>query len=285
MRIAYSCVVDAKPKFEGQALLWTHSLLRNGGCRPCDLHLHCLPGISERFRRSMAALGVRLWPAQPFAGGQVYCNKIQQCASRFYEGCDKVILADTDLFFLAAPQLPAGRPFAGMIVDLENPPLEMLHALYQEAGIRPSATVPVGCALSPGERTLASNLNGGFYAIDRTLLDELGRHWEKHAHWMLGRVQRLGVYHVHVDQIAMALALDELAIEAALLPAQYNFPLHLPNERLSARAAPRVEVLHYHAHVLPGGQIKATGIPQVDSAIARANRDIQAILGDHPGAS
>lgn len=281
VKLAYSCVVDAKPKFEWQAFLWAHSVLRNVGCRPDDLKIHCLPGVSEYFRRSMGNLNIHIVDTEPFGSGHVYCNKIQQCFSGVFGEYDKVILTDADLFFLAPPQLPSDKPFAGKIVELQNPPLEMLRAIYREAGIEPSEAVPVGCALSAGEMTITSNLNGGFYAIDRALLEELGRHWRKHALWVYDRIERLGAHQAHVDQIAMALALDELGIDFSLLTAQSNFPVHLPKERLSVLVVPRIDVLHYHASVLPNGQIKDTGVPFVDGAIARANSDIQTIIGDN----
>jgi 2-polyprenyl-3-methyl-5-hydroxy-6-metoxy-1,4-benzoquinol methylase len=217
----------------------------------------------------------------PFEGGHVYCNKIQQCFTGAFKGYERVILTDADMFFLAPPQIPMTHPFAGKIVDMPLPPLEIQRSLYQEAGIQPSDTVPVDCALSEDERTFKSNLNGGFYCIDGALMDELGRQWKKHALWTLGRIERLGAYQAHVDQIAMALTLDELKIDVALLPAQVNFPIHLGKNRLGVLCADRIDVLHYHSNVLPNGLIKATGLPPVDGAIARANGDITAIIGDN----
>jgi len=43
MKIAYSCVVDAQPKFDWQALLWVNSLLRNG----CDAEVLKVPFSKE----------------------------------------------------------------------------------------------------------------------------------------------------------------------------------------------------------------------------------------------
>jgi 2-polyprenyl-3-methyl-5-hydroxy-6-metoxy-1,4-benzoquinol methylase len=161
------------------------------------------------------------------------------------------------------------------------PPLEIQRSLYQEAGIRPSDIVPVDCALLKEERTFKSNLNGGFYCIDVALMDELGLHWKKNALWTLERIERLGAYQAHVDQIAMALTLDELKIDVALVPAQLNFPIHLGKNRLGVLCADRIDVLHYHSNVLPNGLIKATGVPAVDCAIARANADIASIIDEN----
>ena len=281
MKITYSCVVDGKPKFEWQAFLWASSLLRNGGCNPHDLKVHCMPGVSGNFRRALGNLRVPVVDATPFEGGHAYCNKIEQCFSPAFEGYDKIILTDADLFFLTCPQLPLHALFAGKVVDMENPPLEMLRSCYEDARIEPSQTVAVDCALSTREKTFRSNLNGGFYVIDRSILDELGHCWKKHALWLIERIDRLAAYRAHVDQIAMALALDELKIDVAPLTAQTNFPVHLPKERLAVLAAPQIDVLHYHSHVLPNGHIQATAIRSIDSAIDRANNVITEIISDH----
>ena len=147
-----------------------------------------MPGVTGHFRSSLQRLNVTIVETEPFDGGHAYCNKIQQCFSNAFNNYDKIILTDADLFFLAPPQLPADNMFAGKIVDMQNPPLEMLCSLYHEARIKPSDTVPVDCALSDDEKTLRSNLNGGFYCIDTSILNDLGRYWKKHALWLIDRI-------------------------------------------------------------------------------------------------
>ncbi|MDR3555236.1 MAG: class I SAM-dependent methyltransferase [Syntrophobacteraceae bacterium] len=281
LKIAYSCVVDAKPKFEWQAFLWVHSLLRNVRCDPFDLKIHCMPGVSRYFRQTALDLGVQVIDTAPFEGDHPYCNKIQQCFSGVFDGYARIIFTDADMFFLAPPQLPMNKSFAGKIVDLDNPPLEILLSLYVEAGIKPSKIVTVDCAVSRREKTLGSNLNGGFYSVDIALQEDLGRCWKKNALWILDRIERLGKYKAHVDQIAMAMTLDELKVDVAHLTAQVNFPAHLPKKRLRALPAGRIDVLHYHSSVTPNGGIKLTGVRSVDNAIAKANKDIAAIIEDN----
>ncbi|MGC8495194.1 MAG: methyltransferase domain-containing protein [Syntrophobacteraceae bacterium] len=281
LRIAYSCVLDAKPHFEWQAFLWLHSLLRNVGCNPFDLKIHCMPGVSPHFRRSALDLGAHVIDVTPFEGGHSYCNKIQQCFSGVFHCYDKVILTDTDLFFLAPPPLPGDKSFAAKIVDLENPPLETLRALYKEACVKPSGIAPVDCAISRSEQTFKNNFNGGFYCVNVALLEPLGQCWRKNALWLLDRIESLGTYKNHVDQIAMAITLDELKVDVAHLSAQVNFPVHLPQERLKVLRAAQIDVLHYHSRVTESGSIKLTGEPAVDNFIARANKNIAAIIEEN----
>ena len=280
MKIAYSCVVDAHPKFEWQALLWVNSLLRNG-CNAEDLKVHCLPGVTDNLLTSLRKLNVYPVDTPPFEGGPAYCNKMQQCISGAFSGYDKVVLADADLFFLALPQLPADASFAGKLVDMPNPPVAILRDIYREARVPFSKEVPVECALTKDETTFRSNINGGFYYLDEALLHDLGKEWKKHALWLISKISSGTRLFTHVDQVAMALALDEMKIEVTLLSAQINFPIHLDKSRLALFAATPIDVLHYHSNVLPSGEIMPTGVPFVDEAITRANREITAIIGDN----
>ena len=280
MKTAYSCVVDAHPKFEWQALLWVNSLLRCG-CPPEDLKVHCMPGVTENLLASLRRLHVNPVATWPFENGPAYCNKMQQCDSTAFDGYDKAVLADVDLFFLAQPQLPEAAVFAGKLVDLPNPPLAVLKDIYREAGVPFSKPVPVDCALGKGERTFKSNMNGGFYYLDAALLKDLGRAWEKHARWLIKKVAAGARLFTHIDQVAMALALDEMKIDVTILSALVNFPVHLDRNRLGMLPSDRIAVLHYHSKVLPSGEIMSTGVPNVDEAIARANREIVSIIGEN----
>ena len=277
MKIAYSCVVDAHPKFEWQAMLWAHSLLRNGGCGAEALKIHCLPGVTNNFRESFRRLDIETIEIQPFEQGHVYCNKIQQCFSGAFKGFDKIVLADTDLFFLAPPIVPDEALFAGKTVDLPVPPLKILQSLYRKARIPFPKEVRVSCPLSEDEKTFRSNINGGFYAIGGALIEELGRLWKKQALWLINQ----GASNAHVDQVALAMALDTLKIDFALLSAETNCPVHLPAERLNTLKLSHIRVLHYHSRVLPSGEIMPSQIPVIDVAIDRANREISAIINDN----
>jgi 2-polyprenyl-3-methyl-5-hydroxy-6-metoxy-1,4-benzoquinol methylase len=277
MKIAYSCVVDSHPKFEWQALLWAHSLLRNGDCNAENLKIHCLPGVTKNFRESFNKLNIEIIEIPPFAGGHVYCNKIQQCFSGAFRGFDKVVLTDTDLFFLSPPKVPNKATFAGKTVDLPVPPLKILQAIYRKARIPFPKEVLVECALSDQEKTFRTNINGGFYYMDAALVEELGRAWKKQALWLIEH----GSSNVHVDQVALAMALDVLKVDLKLISAEINCPIHLPEDRLNTLKLPQIQVLHYHSRVLPSGEIMPSNVPEIDEAINRANREISAIINEN----
>ena len=271
MKIAFSCIVDAKPIFEWQAFILAKSLITNVRCEPGDIKVHCLPGVTKNFINLLSNLSVNIVPIEPFDGNHPYCNKIEQCFSSALLGYDKVILMDCDLFFLSKPALSDQSKFAAKTVDMPLPPLYILKEIYREANLPFPREVPVGCALSDTDLTFEHNLNGGFYYIDLSILDSLGKTWKKFAHLLLSSGVELERYKNHVDQIAMGLALDELGINVQSLSAQINFPVHLPKERIINLDVGEISVLHYHSSILPDGKIKFTGMPKVDAVINKAN--------------
>jgi 2-polyprenyl-3-methyl-5-hydroxy-6-metoxy-1,4-benzoquinol methylase len=277
MKIAYSCVVDAKPHFEWQAFVLVHSLLKNLHCEPRAIKVHCLPGVSQAFRRVMRRLGADVIDIEPF-DGHPYCNKIQQCFSSAYDDYNKIMLLDCDLYFTAMPIFEVGAVFSAKIVDLPNPPLVVLEAVYRKAGITQPELSLVGCPTSDEEYTFVNNFNGGLYIIDQKLIDRLGAVWKEHAHWLLEHIDMLGEYGHHVDQIAMSLALSQLEVRTQPLSVLDNFPVHLEAERIRPLAQEGINVIHYHKSLLPDGRIKPTGISEVDCQIARVNLEIQAAL-------
>jgi hypothetical protein len=105
MKIAFSCVVDAHAKFEWQGIFWANSILRNVGCLPEDVFIHCLPNVTTKFRESIKYLNINIVDVLPFEGGHAYCNKIQQFYSGVFAAHDKVVFSDADIFFLCPPQL------------------------------------------------------------------------------------------------------------------------------------------------------------------------------------
>ena len=173
-RIAYSCVVDASPKFEWQAFILVQSLLRNTDCNPVDIKVHCLPGISESFQKVMIDLKVTLIHIQPFITGFPYCNKLSQCFSGAFSGYDKIIMVDCDVFFLSFPDIPIDAIFAAKIVDTPTPPLNVLQVIYQAAGLQATELIPATTALSVDEVTFKGYFNGGLYYVDTNILITLG---------------------------------------------------------------------------------------------------------------
>lgn len=280
MKIAFSLVVDSHPRFEWQAFLLVHSLLRNLRCVSSDIKIHCLPDVSNSFCNEMHQIGVEIIQIQPFPGHR-YCNKIQQCFSNVFTGYDLVVLMDCDLFVFDLPNVPKDIIFAAKVVDLPNPPIQVLERIYQARGLLTPEVVPVDFGLSHAEVTYSHNFNGGVYFIRKEYLSKIGGAWRRHAEWLIQNKHFMESWDAHIDQVAMSLAITELGIQPYYLSSLDNFPIHLEAARIELHASPNIRTLHYHSNFLSDGKIKFTGVETVDNRIGFANQQISAILENH----
>lgn len=278
MRTAYSCLVDAGPKFEWQAVNLCTSILTNIGATPSDIKVHVTSRVSTEFANFVLDRGHCLLEVQPFPGDHGYCNKIQQLGSGAFAGYDRVVLCDCDLFFLTKPPLGSQiAAVAGRVVDQPNPPLDLLMKLYESRGITPRETCLVGFPTSADDLTIASNWNGGLYVLGTDCLEDCERVWARHALSLLADLDGLGNYRNHVDQIAWSLTLEELGLSYELLSSDANFPIHL-GPLLADQEPAFLSSIHYHDRMDSMGKLACTGNARIDMFIGLANDQIAALI-------
>lgn len=277
MSVAYSFVVDGTAKLEWQAACLVYNLF-SIGIPPQDIHCHVTPTVSEAFRSFAADRFVKLIPIDPFPD-HVYCNKLQQTHTVFDDEYENVVLCDCDVSF--AEQLPSSvfeADAVGRVVDRPNPPLDLLDAIYARHGIDPSPIVPVGVPHTESERTRATNWNGGLYVFRRDFLTALGARWRGIAEDLIENIHLFARYANHVDQVSLALALDESNANWASLPESHNIPVHLAPA--AAGVSHDVGSIHYHDKMTSAGRISPVGDEPLDQAIEKINRTFRQDL--HP---
>jgi SAM-dependent methyltransferase len=205
-----------------------------------------------------------------------HCNKISGARRLAADGVEGLaVLCDTDVAILEDPRtldIPS-RSVASKAVDDPNPPLDVLAAVFAAAGIDLPAAQPL--SWDPERSTVAGNGNGGLYLIPGPLLATVATAWETWARWLLDRPQLLDQWAVHVDQVAMALALAAEAVDPTPLDVRWNTPVHLPARIPTDVGEPAV--IHYHQEVDATGQIRLTGSAPVDGRIDAANRAIDQV--------
>lgn len=250
MRTAFSCFVDAQPRFELQAILWVWSLIRFGEVDARAIHVHAAPAVSTEFRDVIRAFGAEVHQGRVFHPDHPHCNKITQTDSVAFAGYDQVVLCDCDTLAIAPIRLELdGAQVAGRRVDRPLPPLETLVRLYRDANLSIPDTVSVGCAANPDQKTLATNWNGGLYVIRRAVLAPLGRAWAAHAERLIEvESERLGPrMRTHIDQISFGMALVELGASWVYVDERYNAPLHLPAPHDAPPGTrPHPVLVHHH---------------------------------------
>jgi 2-polyprenyl-3-methyl-5-hydroxy-6-metoxy-1,4-benzoquinol methylase len=165
------------------------------------------------------------------------------------------------------------RSVGGKVVDAPVPPLEVVLDVFTAAGLPapPLVQLPWG----PDQWTVSGNCNGGLYLVPDPLLPEVARAWDHWARWLLDRVELLGEWTVHVDQVAMALALAAEGVTPFPLDVRWNTPIHDPT-RIPADP-PEPAVIHYHQEVDARGLIRTTGRTSIDRRIDIVNRAIQEV--------
>lgn len=270
----FSCVVDADDRFHRDALRWWATLRHVVGVEPHDVVVQAVGGCSSDVLDYLGQCGASIVEVDPFDRRSPHCNKISGAlrlgALESVNGT--VVLTDTDVVVLEDPRglLADPNAVASRIVGGPFPPLHTLESLFEAAHVALPDLVPL--ERYPGEVTVAGNGNGGLYLVAGKAVRQLGESWARWARWLLDRRGLLGDGAVHVDQVAMALALAEGGLRPQLLHLRWNFPSQ--NRRRIGADAPAPAVIHYHRAVEDGGVLTLTGVSSVDTQIEVANAAI-----------
>jgi hypothetical protein len=222
-----ACVVDDHPRFHLELILWTLCSTRYlpAQTRRQVWFIDHAPGDLLDW---VGAQGVAVKHAATLLPGSPHCNKILP----FLQMADKapVVVTDADLYFVDDPMgFLSGKRFRAAPNNHANPPPRIWRNVLTRTGLgRPYRP---GLALFPGQgglrETHVNNISAGVvYAPPGRAQDFAGR-WLHWARWLVENRDMMEAWHVHVDQMAFALALEEKGEDVDFLPAQMNTVLHL----------------------------------------------------------
>lgn len=251
-----SCVVDADPIFAYQAWHLGHSLARRGNLSARQFHLQCTPSVSAEAMTELAEAGFVLSRLTPFGDG-AYCNKLAQWPGVSGTSARVVVLLDTDMLCLASfSDLLTAHEVIGKPVDLPNPPLAVLDAVFARTG---RSTRPAQVRVDAGpQMTFAGNFNGGFYGLPKAAARQLFPAWQRWAEWLLSDAGALSAfgYQRNADQISFCLAAHELELNLRSAPSNLNYFAHFEAPRHYLLPREPIAILHYHAPLLDlGGRL------------------------------
>lgn len=269
MRLIYSLVVDAAPRFGQQASILVRSLLATGVVAG-QIHVHLTPDARARpeLVASLTAYGVVLHDLIPFLD-RSYCNKLMQLDALPFRDADCVALCDADLAFLTSLETVARTDVVrAKPVDLPNPPLALLEDIRAICGLNGNPRlVRTSCDEA---MTWIFNCNGGLYLLPSSLVPAIAASWQRHAITLHAQRQILGRYAHHIDQVSFAMAMLELGLDIHPLPIEDNFPLHLA-DRFPLNAAIMPRVLHFHGLHEDDDRLLPTGHASLDRAVHMIN--------------
>jgi len=227
---ALCCVLDSDPRFLVEGVLWvlcaTRSLPGNFAA-----FVYAMDGVSDDLTAWIRTQGVEVRAARPMVDGSPHSNKI----APFFEehGADTTIVCDTDLYWLADPSgLFNNDRFRAAPNNHCCPPARVIKTILAnselERPFRPGFALFKG--IEGSRETHINNISSGIVATPRGCARLLAEKWRKWAIWLVENRSLLEQWDGHVDQVAFALAMEELEEDVELLPPHVNTILHLHGE-------------------------------------------------------
>jgi MPBQ/MSBQ methyltransferase len=279
MNVRFSCVVDRKPKFAQQALVWASSLLTYAEQAPDALLIHFLEGVDPKHEKIFDSWGIETQVVQRFDPRHPYSNKLMQLESEPLHSADCVVLCDCDIAFCESisPWITTDSIRACPAARSGLPPHRWEH-LFQMAKL----DLPLSRAKAWLTRleTLPTYCSGGIYIIPKSILQSIRNVWPKWDRWLLDRRELVRPFGIFIDQISFAMSCAELGLSINHLPLELNFPSYAePSSIMSAAvgsAKPHPLILHYR-WVNSSGFLLPSKIPSVDRQVRRINDLIRCI--------
>jgi hypothetical protein len=227
---ALCCIVDEHPRFYVEFVLWA-ICVRNSLPERFRPFVYSIGEVPRDLLDWAGEFGVQAVLAAPVVEGSPHSNKI----APFFDdhGAEFTIVCDTDLFFVADPgELLTSNRFRAAPNNHCNPPPRIFQSILAASGLdRPYRP---GVALFKGgeglRETHINNISAGIVVAPSERAAELAEKWRKWAAWLVKNRGLLEAWGVHVDQVAFALAMEELDEDVEFLPPQINVILHLLGE-------------------------------------------------------
>lgn len=222
-----ACVVDNLPRLHVELVLWTicaSRVLPREYFRPIVYFVGDQP---EDLCSWVRAQGIETRVAVPLIAGSPHCNKIIP----FFEAVSETIIAvcDVDLFFVADPSgIFDSNRFCAPPNNHCNPPPFIWKNVLSATGL--GFKYQPGVSLLPSinglRETHANNISAGLVTSPTKRAGNLAHLWRKWASWLVENRSLLQSWAVHVDQMGLSLALEEMEEKVSFLPPQANTILH-----------------------------------------------------------
>lgn len=223
-KVAYSCFVDSKPKFEKEVVRWAWSLVELADVAPVDIYITCEPEISNDLRKVFTRFpGINIFYRSCFTEISRPANKwlqLEALQSALAEDYTHIVLSDCDKVFAefseewcddsvrACKFIP--RPTFSIFEDI--------FSLY--FGSKPRFTMERPDQQDPKKdgRSYVNNHNGGLVIIPRDKLALITVSWRKWIDNLLDDIEILQSNSRNLDQVALALVMHEVNSDIKFLP-------------------------------------------------------------------
>jgi adenylyl-sulfate kinase len=278
-RTIYSFIVDADPKTAYKGYYLSKSLIEHGCDHAADVNVQFTREVGAGTRALFDKLGCTLHDLQRFGDART-CNKIAQLANLHPIDFDHAVLLDSDMIAIADP-----RPYlsydalTAKVVDLAQPPLEVLEEIARLAGMQ--GLPPIGTVDAAYLPTYTGHCDSAFFCVPKAYAVKVDQAWRRWALWLLDHMEpltRTGTQH-RVDQVSMWLAITMDRIPYRAAPSNINYHLHPDGDHRYFDANSGIVLLHYSdASLNAVGKVEPRGrLNELEQrAVAKANAQIDA---------
>ena len=225
--IAFSCFVDAKPKFEAEVVRWLWSLTENLGVRPCDIFITCDPKVSSSlvsFFEAYDRLNVSFEPcftesskpANKWLQLKKLCERTEDYTHFVITDCDKVFVEFSsewcDDSIRACKFIP--RPTFAIFEDLFARHFDTIPRFFIG---QPDPEDP-----NRDGRNYVNNHNGGLIILPSSKLTPVTDQWKNWIDRLLLEPEVLRSNVRNLDQVAFALAMQDMGSDINFLPGTFD---------------------------------------------------------------
>lgn len=286
MSATYCCVVDNHPRFMLESLVWLHCLKQH--IREED---RCVIGFintqPDDVIDYVESQGAETFFAETLFSESPHCNKILPLLHGQHRHSDQIVITDSDLYMVE--NLSGFLPLDRVRMPPNNhcnPPLWVFEQIFQAAGL--PTPVREGVSLFPSEidglrDTCINNVSGGVLMCPSHMADELAERWRYWAAWLIRHRGLMDRWKIHVDQVGVAMAAEEMGRDIDFLPPQLNAvlalldhvtrvrsfhitPAHVPQFPALFRADKTLEPSCFQAEMQPAVEKLNTGIRRATAA-------------------
>lgn len=251
---------------------------RLGGARRV---VHCVGDPGRADRDELRALRVSVRTAQAVDDRVPYANKVRMLQAE-YARCDHVLAVDNDVAVAADPTpWIGGSRVAAKPAEADVLSLREWELLYAHFGLpMPEAR----CVTHLQARETAPYFNSGVLVVPARVARDLGTTWERCcralAAAVLARPRALPFVVPHpplIEQLALSLTLQALALPVRELPLALNFPTHRPVHPAFGPDDVRPVLLHHHHRLAVDGTLLPCTHTAANVAIARVNATLATV--------
>jgi len=261
-KIAFSCFVDAKPKFEKEVVRWFWSLRQKLKVPASDIFITCAPGISTELKDWLESQsGLNLYYEECFTEVSRPANKWLQLKALNTDASGDythVVVSDCDKIFLE---------FSGGWCDdsvrackfIPRPTFEIfrdIFKLYFET--EPRFTIERADQQDPNldKRSYVNNHNGGLIIFPLERLPLLSDRWKHWIDELMARPKLLQRNIRNLDQVALSLVMHEIESDINFLPQTFDLGPNISSvsPHVLAEGSGQL-VLHVHGYDDELGQV------------------------------